>query len=1123
MKKNPLSFFILFIFCDANLCAQTDTTFWFVAPEVSAGYANFDRPIVFRITSYTLPATVTVSQPAAGGMPTQTVNIAANSTQSVDLTNWLNNIENKPANTTLNYGIKISSTSDISVYYEVVSTQCACNPEIFVLKGQNAIGTDFLIPSQNFLDNNSGYSPQPYSAFDIVATQNATTVTIIPAQPIVGHSAGVSFNITLNAGQTYSATATGQLPAQHLMGSSVTSDKPIAITYKDDLMSGTPYGGCADLGGDQIVPINLLGTEYIAVDGFLNSPGDKIFVLATQNATSVSVNGVNVSTLNTGQTYSQFITGASIYIQTSAPVYVLQMSGFGCEVGLDILPPIVCTGSFSVSFTRSTTESLYITLLVESGGQGNFLFNGGGGVINSGMFSAVPGTGNQWYAAQILLTLAQTPLGQASNVSNTTSLFHLGFIHGGAGSGCRFGYFSNFNQLVANASAFSNNICIDDTLQLFADSIPLATYSWTGPSGFTSTDQNPFITNAQPNQSGFYTVTVSIAGCGNDQDSVNVQVHLPSNTSQSVMICPGDSYTLPDGIIVDTAGIYNSVLIGHFGCDSIITTMLNVSSLDPDAGNDLNICLGDTAQLQATGGTIFSWNPATDLSDPNISNPLASPSSTIIYTVTVSDIYGCTGTDSMTVTVNTASGNAGPDVQICSGDSIQLNASGGISYVWSPSISLSNPNISNPFAFPATTTNYIVDITNANGCVFSDSVLVTVNTALNAQITADDSICTGDTIQLNVSGSGTNFSWSPATGLSCTNCANPLAYPSATTTYNVIVSTTNCVDTLSVTISVFATPLINAGNDVSICTGDNTQLSASGATSYSWSPVIGLSNALIANPVAMPTSTTTYIVSGTTNGCSSTDDVTVSILATSAVNPSPDQIICLGDSAQLAVAAAATYLWSPANSLSCSTCQNPIAFPSVNTIYTVTITEANGCDNTAQITITVEGIVLTVSNDVTINAGDATQLNASGATNYLWQPSSSLDADNISDPVATPSITTTYTVTGTSPNGCVEIETVTVTILPLSNLFVPNAFSPNGDGLNDEIKLIAVGNLDEIIFRIYNRWGEMVFETDDANFGWDGFYKGFEQEMGTYIYYVRGTDMITHLTVNLKGNITLIR
>src|SRR5690606_15503907 len=181
-----LSFFIILLISLSSK-AQVDTLFWFAAPEVSHSISAgvLDRPIYLRLTTYGQPATVTISQPAAGGMPVQTIAIAANSTQSVDLTPWINFIECQPPNTVLNYGLKVTSTAPVSAYYDVVSGGGGAainNPEAFVLKGRSALGTDFLIPSQNYIHNvqQTAYVPTPYSSFDIIATENNTSVTITP-------------------------------------------------------------------------------------------------------------------------------------------------------------------------------------------------------------------------------------------------------------------------------------------------------------------------------------------------------------------------------------------------------------------------------------------------------------------------------------------------------------------------------------------------------------------------------------------------------------------------------------------------------------------------------------------------------------------------------------------------------------------------------------------------------------------------------------------------------------------------------------------------------------------------------------------------------------------------------
>ena len=285
-----------------ELRAQTDSVFWFAAPEVTRSSANWDRPIVFRITAYGEPANVVIDQPANASFPDTLVQVPASGTFTFDLTPWIDSIENKPADAVLNYGLRLLSDAPVTVYYEVVSAQCDCQTEIFALKGQTALGPDFWIPSQNLVGNNQAFLPITNSSFDIVATENGTTVTITPSRPLVGHPADSTFTIVLDAGQTFSAMAAGGLPGDHLNGSRVTSTAPIAITVKDDSMRSTLFGTCTDLGGDQIVPVGVLGTEYIAIDGFLNGPGDQLFVMAVEDSTIVFQNEFETVTISAGET-----------------------------------------------------------------------------------------------------------------------------------------------------------------------------------------------------------------------------------------------------------------------------------------------------------------------------------------------------------------------------------------------------------------------------------------------------------------------------------------------------------------------------------------------------------------------------------------------------------------------------------------------------------------------------------------------------------------------------------------------------------------------------------------------------------------------------------------------------
>jgi len=525
MKKIIFLYFLLQL-CNFISKAQTDTTFWFAAPDVSAGLSsgyNLDRPIILRISSYQKDCNVTISQPANGGMVTQTVFVPANTTQSVDLTNWINSIECTPGNVVQNKGLKITSDNNISVYYDVNAG--SLNPELYSLKGRNALGTQFYISSQYLLDNGNDYLPLPYSSFNIVATQDNTVVTITPTHDIVGHSANIPFTITLNAGQTYAAIAASQSAAQHLQGSAVSSTKPIAITLSDDLLAGAAFnnGGCRDLAGDQTIPVNITGTDYIAIQTKLYPPYDQVFVTATQNNTLVYQNGALVTTLNAGQSTELSVSNSSTYIQTSLPSYAYQLAGVGCEVSAAILPKINCTGSNSVSVARSSAESFGIVLLVQNGGQNSFLINGASGVITGNQFNVVPNTGGLWYEANIDLS-ANYGVGNIIKVTNSAKVFQMGAFQGGVNTGASFGYFSDYNTFQANAFTTTPNPCIGSPINLFADTISSASYSWAGPNNFTSNAQNPVIGTSTLANTGKYTVTVTVPGCGSSTDTVSVVV-----------------------------------------------------------------------------------------------------------------------------------------------------------------------------------------------------------------------------------------------------------------------------------------------------------------------------------------------------------------------------------------------------------------------------------------------------------------------------------------------------------------------------------------------------------------------------------------------------------------------
>ncbi|MEI6584528.1 MAG: PKD domain-containing protein, partial [Sediminibacterium sp.] len=546
-------FVLFFLICLASTqaIAQTDTEFWFGAPAITASHA--DRPIVLRLSSYALAATVTISEPANASFTPIVVNLNAYSAQTIDLTSFIGSIESEPHNIVLNYGLKISATNIISAYYEVQGKSGASynNPEIFALKGSTSKGLNFMIPGQLQYDNKALATPA-HNGFVIVATEDNTSIDITPSKDAYGHSANMKFNIVLNKGQSYSVIANSAVGSLHLVGSVVSATKPVCVTIYDDSIGPTTN---YDLVGDQIIPEDANGQEFILVRGEMavGSTGafDYYNILATTDNTIVYLDGATtpIATLNRGGVYTGKLSNSSAYIKTSNPVYINQLTGIGNEMAFTDLPSIRCTGSSIVSFVRSINSFFYLNLLCKTTDIDHFLLNGKPNVILASMFSAVPGTNGEWMYARIsqsnlvaINTLIPTDV--SSIVSNTTGLFHLGFLNGTSGS-AELGYFSNYSRTTLSP-VVGGLQCTGNDINLLATNVNGATYQWTGPNGFSSTIYNPSISNINPSHSGYYVVSANILGCGSFLDSTLVTVNPVPTISISTgdSICVGKSKTL---------------------------------------------------------------------------------------------------------------------------------------------------------------------------------------------------------------------------------------------------------------------------------------------------------------------------------------------------------------------------------------------------------------------------------------------------------------------------------------------------------------------------------------------------------------------------------------------------
>ncbi len=503
-------------------------------------------------------------------------------------------------------------------------------------------------------------------------------------------------------------------------------------------------------------------------------------------------------------------------------------------------------------------------------------------------------------------------------------------------------------------------------------------YRWSPAAGLSCTDC--YDPTASPTTTTTYVVVAANnQGC-TGVDSVTVRVVGPpvADAGNDTTVCPGDGVRLqasgglsyrwspasglsctdcPDPVATPAATTtYEVVVTGESGCESRDEVTVTISGDDvritiPDTA----ICPGESVRLGATGRTEYRWSPADGLSCTDCPDPVASPAVTTTYIVEGSVNGKCRSFDTVTVTVRRPTGDAGADTSLCLGDSIRLEATGGTAYTWTPAIDITCLNCADPVVFPRTSITYYVEIMTADGCRVRDSVHVRVQSGENVQASGDTAMCGPGTAPLSASGAE-SYRWSPAAGLSCTDCANPTASPATTTTYYVIGTSASgdCPSLDSVTVTVRDLPAIDAGSDAAICRGQGLRLSAGGGASYRWDPSPDLSCLDCADPIASPAATTTYYVTGTSaDGCESRDSVRVEVRPGPVVEAGDDRTICIGDSLLLSVVGGERWEWSPAAGLSCTDCANPTAMPTETTTYYVRAWDAEGCEAVDSVTVNV--------------------------------------------------------------------------------------------------------------------------------------------------------------------------
>lgn len=422
------------------------------------------------------------------------------------------------------------------------------------------------------------------------------------------------------------------------------------------------------------------------------------------------------------------------------------------------------------------------------------------------------------------------------------------------------------------------------------------------------------------------------------------------------------------------------------------------------------------------------------------------------------------------------------------------------------------------------------------GCV-STSVFTDVITIIDKAVVdlafKDTLICKGDPLQLRALGQGV-FNWTSAAAITNANTATPTVQPTQTTDYFVELDTDGCTNSDTVRVRVAESVTLSVSPDTTICVGDTIRLrSFSDALKFKWTPTNFLSSDTAANPFAFPSVPTTYNVNAFIgpNCPVANQTVTVTTAPYPVADAGPDTTICFRTPAQLnATMVADRFVWSPAGTLLNSTTLSPTAKPVNTTRYVLTVYNNRGCPKPARDTVLVTvlpKIPAFAGRDKAVVEGQLLRLNASGGVRYVWSPASNLSATNIANPTAVYNNAglspITYTVQVFSEAGCVDSASVKVRFFNTKpSVFVPSAFSPNGDGLNDVLRPLAVGMGQIKHFRIFNRLGQLVFQTTDNGAGWDGRINSGDQGSNVYVWVVEAIDY-TGKKFTHKGTVTLIR
>ncbi|MBX3163947.1 MAG: PKD domain-containing protein [Bacteroidetes bacterium] len=712
---------------------------------------------------------------------------------------------------------------------------------------------------------------------------------------------------------------------------------------------------------------------------------------------------------------------------------------------------------------------------------------------------------------------------------------------------------------------------------------PGSTYTWyLGAGNTTTTNPSPVVTFNNP---GSYTIALVINDnltCNKKDSAVSIVTIYPKPTANFLVnASPSGSCSTIISFNQSSSGSFgSSPYLWNFG-NGVTSTVSAPSYTYPSTGNytvsltvtDINgcvatktvpvgvqnftpgivqsgtLCNGASTVISASGGSNYTWTPSNSLNSSFTPSPVANPSVTTIYSVEINEA-GCAKTlTTQILVIPKPSTNFSFSGGHCT-NQIQTNnlSSGSLPsnpFIWNFGNGVTSTEHSPLYTYPDNGTYTItLTATDINGCTDIKTHTVSVFN-FTPGVVSDASLCTGSSTVIVADG-GTDYTWTPASFLNDNTVSSPIANPNVTTVYSVNIVNTlptgyACAKTLTTEVVVRPTPVTAFSYSMNFCGGGVwfTDQSSDDVSAWQWT----------LTPTATSTNQNAYyfyhqggtftvsLVSANEYLCKSSRDTVIDVGVPPEVSASSSVNICKGDSVQLNASGGISYEWTPPQTLDFPTLANPIAIPPVTTEYSVDIVTnktntVNGKPCVMMLTSYVEVTELSTipikatANPVMITIGEHSTLIYLGSPGALvtWLPKGSTSPEFGYTVTASPDRPTTYTAVA-SKGPCVEDTKVAVDAYSAgcidNDVFIPNTFTPNGDGKNDVLFVRGV-KVDEVYFAIYNRWGELVFETNDKTKGWDGTYKGKAADVGVFGYYLK-VKCITGAEAFKKGNVTLLR